>query len=486
MAKVVAGYGVVHGLRISFAVRIHRDHDPARDTGGPRGDVAREVVARNLHVPRAQKRDADPREVPVELRGSTRARIVLDRVGFHLDATYRSLLKSVSFDEHASAVVVDRVCGDKASFSVGDVHSPRAARDVVANDLGVVVGPFRPEDDDARFTGAAYVVGDDCGAGRFDDTRGEYGAVRDVVGDDLGAGRFFDEHAEVVVRDVVGEDLRLGGVCGEDPTVIACEGIVRDSSIAFSLKNGDPRLLVVREIVILDSVVETFGTNPNPGAVVAHDMVTFNSSVAGAENVDHDCPLALVRLLFEASDREARNAHVSHALPFELAGFDVHVAEDANSLRSKSLRAGRVCFGSGGRLDNGVVSAQLYPVLADHHVLSMNSPHDDRVARMGSVYGLLDGLARPNDRAFCGDGADRRRQYHPTCHQHGQSHGGQQHYGASHKESRLPCKWGGVRSVVRRHSRRPFFSNIRSILPYRGMRITQMGYLWRCLGVACG
>src|SRR5215203_711823 len=126
------------------------------------------VVARNLHVPRAQKRDPYPREIPVELRGSTRARIVLDRVGFHLDATYRSLLKSVSFEEHASAVVVDRVSGDKASFSVGDVHAPRPARDVVANDLGVVVGPFRPEDDDARFTGAAYVVGDDCGAGRFD------------------------------------------------------------------------------------------------------------------------------------------------------------------------------------------------------------------------------------------------------------------------------------------------------------------------------
>src|SRR5215216_4499703 len=167
-AKVVAGYGVVHGLRISFAVRIHRDHDPARDTGGPRGDVAREVVARNLHVPRAQKRDPYPREIPVELCGSTRARIVLDRVGFHLDATYRSLRKSVSFEEHASAVVVDRVSGDKASFSVGDVHAPRPARDVVANDLGVVVGPFRPEDDDARFTGAAYVVGDDLGAGRFD------------------------------------------------------------------------------------------------------------------------------------------------------------------------------------------------------------------------------------------------------------------------------------------------------------------------------
>src|SRR5215203_6299307 len=121
-AEVVAYYGVVHGLRLSFAVRIHRDHDPARDTGGPRGDVAREVVGRNLHVPRAEKCDPYPREVPVELRGSTRARVVLDRVSFHLGATYRSLRKSVSFEEHASAVVVDRVSGDKASFSVGDVQ----------------------------------------------------------------------------------------------------------------------------------------------------------------------------------------------------------------------------------------------------------------------------------------------------------------------------------------------------------------------------
>src|SRR5918999_3015383 len=40
-------------------------------------------------------------------------------------------------------------------------------------------------------------------------------------------------------------------------------------------------------------------------------------------------------------------------------------------------------------------------------------------------------------------------QGHPTCHQQGKSHGGQQHYGASHKQSRLPCKWGGVSSVVR-------------------------------------
>src|SRR5918993_1966238 len=205
MAKVVAGYGVVHGLRLLFfEVRVRRDYDPARDTGGARGDVAREVVARNLHATRrAKKRDADPREIPVEFRGSTRASIVLDRVTSHLEANY-VFIKLVSFEEHASAVVADRVSGDGASFSyVADVDAPPAARDVVADDLGVVVGPFRPEDDDARITGAAYVVGQDLGAGRIEDTRGEYSAVRDVVGDDLGAGRFFDEHAEVVVRDVV-------------------------------------------------------------------------------------------------------------------------------------------------------------------------------------------------------------------------------------------------------------------------------------------
>ena len=76
-----------------------------------------------------------PEKFLVELRGSTRARIVLDRVGFHLEVTYG--FARVSFEEHASAVVVDRVSGDGASFSVGDVHAKRAARDVVANNLRV-------------------------------------------------------------------------------------------------------------------------------------------------------------------------------------------------------------------------------------------------------------------------------------------------------------------------------------------------------------
>src|SRR5215218_9225040 len=43
-----------------------------------------------------------------------------------------------------------------------------------------------------------------------------------------------------------------------------------------------------------------------------------------------------------------------------------------------------------------------------------------------------------------------------------------------------------VSSGVRLDSRRPFTSNMRTILPYRSRRITQIGYLWCCLGVACG
>src|SRR5215217_3097872 len=59
MAKEVTGYGVVHGRRRSFAERVRRNYDPARDGGGTGGDVARDLVARNLHVTRTEKRDAD-------------------------------------------------------------------------------------------------------------------------------------------------------------------------------------------------------------------------------------------------------------------------------------------------------------------------------------------------------------------------------------------------------------------------------------------
>src|SRR5918998_1411143 len=209
-AKVVADYGVVGGLRASAVlVRIVRDHDPPRDRGGPRGDVAREVVGLNLHLLRAEKRYADPREIPVQFRGSTRARIVLDRVAFHLQANY-GFIKSENFEEHASAVVADRVSGEGAAVGELEEDSPRPARDAVADDLAGVSGPFRPEDGDARFTGAAYVVGDDLGAGRTEDKHAGCCAVRDVVGEDLGPGRVDEDQAKPFAYEIIPRD---SGIC---------------------------------------------------------------------------------------------------------------------------------------------------------------------------------------------------------------------------------------------------------------------------------
>src|SRR5215216_2474026 len=434
MAKVVADYGVVPGLRRSVAERIGRDYDPARDWGGPGGDVAREVVGRNLHATRAQKRDADPRERhPAFLDTSwALSGVVLDRVGFHLEVTYR--LARESFEEHASAVVADRVSGEGAVVGAADPDAPRAARDAVADDLGVVVGLFRPEDGDARITETDHIVGEDLGAGRIEDTRAAYGAVRDVVGEDLGAGGVADEQAKPVAYEIIPCDRGIEAFESLDrgvPFGDASDDIVHDLGVAGTVPDKDATVFVgFRDMVLRDSGVDTLGKG-DPASDLACDTVSLNSSVASEVTFEYERAI-------EAPDREARNANIAHALalPGELAGFDVHVAEEANSPRSESLRAGRVCLGSGGHFDHGVVfSAQLYPVLADHYILSVNSTDHDSVARMGGVYGLLDGLGRPNHRALRSGGADRRRQSHPACHQHRQSHGGQQHYGAPHKET---------------------------------------------------
>src|SRR5215211_8285975 len=246
MAKEVTGYGVVPGFRRSAEERIGRDYDPARDGGGTGGDVARDLVARNLHASCAENRDADPREICPPLCGSTRARVVLDRVAFHLEVIYG--VRRSSFEEHASAVVVEVVSGEEAAVGVDDGDAPRGARDVVANDRGTRT------DKDSDACGVVFRVG----------FRAAYNMV-----------------------------LRHSGVA-------APESEDRASNIAY-------------------------------------ETVSYNSSVASTDNVDHACREALLRLLLEAPDREARNAHTAHALPFELAGFEVHVAEDANSHRSKSL-----------------------------------------------------------------------------------------------------------------------------------------------------
>src|SRR5215217_7725890 len=88
-AKVVADYGVVGGLRRS-TFGVHSHHDPARDEAGgggagAGGDVAREVVGRNLHSPRAEEPDPEPRDRRRWSR--TRERVVLDGVALHREVT---------------------------------------------------------------------------------------------------------------------------------------------------------------------------------------------------------------------------------------------------------------------------------------------------------------------------------------------------------------------------------------------------------------
>src|SRR5215213_1778953 len=293
MAKRIAGDGVVPGLRRSVAERIGRDYDPARDWGGPRGDVAREVVGRNLHATRAQKRDADPRERrPVFLDTSwALSGVVLDRVGFHLEAAHG--LARESFEEHASAVVVDRVSGEGAVVGAADPDAPRAARDAVADDLGVVVGPFRPKDGDARITETAHIVGEDLGARRIDDSHAAKGAVRDVVGDDLGLGRVSDQHAEPVAYEVV---LLDGGV--GDPVMYldrvcvfghVSDGVLRDSGVRTDLNiDAISAFGVAYDIIVRDRGVDAARGKADP-ALIAYGAVSRNGSVAGVETVDRVC-----------------------------------------------------------------------------------------------------------------------------------------------------------------------------------------------------
>src|SRR5215208_1070039 len=393
-AKVVADDGVVLGFGRHVEVRIRRDHDPARDGCGPRGDVAREVVGRNLHATCAEKRDADPREIPVELCGSTRARIVLDRIAFHPKVTYRP---ENGFEEHARAVVVDVVSDDGAAVSVGDEDAPRTARDVVANNLRV--RGFRALHVNPHNTGTAH-----------------------IVGEDLGSGGVLEEHAKPVVYEIIPSDSGIDRFLNLDRVAAfgdASDNILHDRGVAGAVADNDAfgvSFGAAYNMVLRDSGVDA-PANGDPASDITCGVVSHNSSVASGVNVDHERGVAPLPRRLEAPDREPRNAHIANALPGELAGFDVHVAEDADCLRSESPRAGRVCFDSGGRFDHGVVSTQLDPVLGDHYVLSMNSPDHDSVARMGSVYGLLDGLARPNDRALRSGGADPRPQYHPACYQ---------------------------------------------------------------------
>src|SRR5215217_4198655 len=245
------------------------------------------MVGLNLHIPRAEKPDPYPREIDAELRGSTRLRVVIDRVACHLEVTYR--VRRESYEEHA----------------------PRAARDVVADDLRVL--GFR----------ACHVSPHDTGTAH-------------IVGEDLRTGRVIDEHAEPVAYEVIPRD---GGIEASIDSLdrvmafrVASDNILHDRGARTGLGNDaiGVGFRAAYNMVVRDSGVDAPASD-DPPSDIAYETVSHNSSVASAVKLDHG------RRAVPAPDREARNAHIAHTLPGELAGFDVHVAEDANSLRSKSL-----------------------------------------------------------------------------------------------------------------------------------------------------
>src|SRR5829696_250327 len=157
-AKVVAGYGVVGGLSRS-AERARRDHNPARDDGGAGGDVAREVVARDLHASCAEKTDPDPRDHRRWSR--TRERVVLDSVALHLEVTHGS--PEVRIEDHARTVVVGLVCDEGAAVGAGDEDTVIAAGEIVAKDLRV--RPLRAQENTHDLV-TARRVGEDLRTGR--------------------------------------------------------------------------------------------------------------------------------------------------------------------------------------------------------------------------------------------------------------------------------------------------------------------------------
>ena len=201
-------------------------------------------------------------------------------------------------------------------------------------------------------------------------------------------------------------------------------------------------------------------------------------------------------LVLRASLTSITNASLSSEAPDREAGTLTSLTRCPSSLPVLTFSSPRTQIASGpkaleqgesawllGALRSRRLSAQLYPVLADHYVLSVNSPHDDRVARIGSVYGLLDGLARPNDLAL------RTGEPTPAAGATPLATDRVRAMVVNNTMVRLIrrtafLQGGGVSSVGRLYSQRPFISNMRCILPYRDRRITQMGYLWCCLGVA--
>src|SRR5918993_1889907 len=226
---------------------------------------------------------------------------------------------------HTRTVVVDLVCGEGASLRVGDEDAKLAAGEIVANNLRV--RPLRVSKENTHDLVTARNVGEDLRTGRVDD----------------------GEAVDPVAYGIIPRDSGIRALVNVDPEDIASDDIVHDLGARTGLDNdamfGGFR--AAYNMVLRDSGVDTLAKG-DPASDIACDTVSHNSSVASGVNVDHERRVVPLPFNLEAPDREPRNAHIAHALPGELAGLEIEVAPDANSLRSETPRAGRVRFGFGG------------------------------------------------------------------------------------------------------------------------------------------
>ena len=121
---------------------------------------------------------------------------------------------------------------------------------------------------------------------------------------------------DLVTARRVGEHLRTGRVQdGDAEDIVFSDDIVHDLGARTGV---DTDALVgfraAYNMVLRDSGVVAPASD-DPASDIACDTVSHNSSVASGVKVDH-CERVLV---LEAPDREATNAHISHARPGDLA-----------------------------------------------------------------------------------------------------------------------------------------------------------------------
>src|SRR5918998_1197731 len=212
--------------------------------------------------------------------------------------------------------------GGGAAVSVGDEDAPRAARDVVADNLRVL--GFLAYHKSTHNTETAH-----------------------NVGEHLGPRGVFDVYAEPVAYEVILRDSGIDALVDLDRVVVfrdVSDNILHDRGVAGLALDKDTVGVGFRDaynIILRDGGIDA-PANDDPAGDIACGTVSHDGGVASGENVDRQRILAIPPSFLEASDREATNAHVLYAL-VDLVRFEVvleiHVAADANSLRSEKLRA---------------------------------------------------------------------------------------------------------------------------------------------------